>query len=277
MKKTQMAYAIWPWGTETKEQAELAAKEITEIGYKSFESVKGAMYAYDLNAKEYKAMLDKYGLKAESFYFHIPAPGRVDEELFNNLERELQFAAEMGVDRVTLQGTYDRPQVMGEKEHEYNLKNMVRFAKIAKTFGLATDAHPHVYTYFMFEEDIHYVMQNSDRDLIYFAPDTAHICAAGGNPVEMIRQYADRINFTHLKDFKMGDDVTDSGWVDSNVPVMTCFHALGDGTIDFPEIFRILESVNYSGPLCIEFDRPPVSNAVSAKQNYDYLSKFLED
>ena len=31
MKKSQISYAIWPWGTETKEQAELAAKEITEI------------------------------------------------------------------------------------------------------------------------------------------------------------------------------------------------------------------------------------------------------
>ena len=277
MKKSQISYAIWPWGTQTKEQAELAAKEITEIGYRSFESVKGAMYAYDLNSKEYKAMLDKFNLKAESFYFHIPAPGLEDENLFNNLEKELQFVAEMGVTRVTLQGTYDRPEVFGQKEHEYNLNNMNRFAKIAKTFGLDTNVHPHVYTFFMFPEDIHYVMQNSDPDLIHFAPDTAHISAAGGNPVEIIRQYADRVNFTHLKDYKLGDDVTDSGWVDSDVPIMTCFHALGDGTIDFPEILKILDSVNYTGPLCCEFDKPPVSNAASAKQNYDYLCKYLED
>lgn len=277
MKKSQISYAIWPWGTRTKEQAELAAKEITEIGYRSFESVKGAMYAYDLNSKEYKAMLDKYNLKAESFYFHIPAPGLEDENLFNNLEKELQFVSEMGVTRVTLQGTYDRPEVFGEKEHEYNLKNMNRFAKIAKTFGLDTNVHPHVYTFFMFPEDIHYVMQNSDPDLIHFAPDTAHISAAGGNPVEIIRQYADRVNFTHLKDYKLGDDVTDSGWVDSDVPIMTCFHGLGDGNTNFPEIFKILDSVNYTGPLCIELDKPPVSNADSAKKSFDYISKLLED
>ena len=276
MKKNQMTYAIWPWGTKTKEQAELSAKEITDIGYHSFESVKNAMYAYDLNSSEYKKMLQKYDLKAQSFYFSIPAPAEV-EAFFANLEREFQFVAEMDVTRVTLQGTYDRPQIMGEKEKEFNLNNMIRFAKLAKSFGLTTNAHPHVYTYFMFEADIDYVMANSDKDLIYFAPDTAHIAAAGADPVEVIRRYADRVNFTHLKDYKLGDGISESGWVDSGVPVMSCFHGLGDGSVNFPEIFKILDSVNYTGPLCIELDKPPVSNADSAKKNYDYLSKFLED
>ncbi len=276
MKKSQIAYAIWPWGTQTKEQAELAAKEITEIGYKNFESVKAAMYAFDMNVKEYKAMLDKYDLTPISFYFHIPQAGE-EHTLFDTLEKELEFVAAMDVTRVTLQGTYIRPDVFGEKEHAYNLNNMVRFAKIAKTFGLQTNVHPHVWSYFMYEEDIHYVMQNSDPDLIYFAPDTAHISAAGGNPVEIIRQYADRINFTHLKDYRLGDSITDEGWVDSDVPIMSCFHGLGDGNTNFPEIFKILDSVNYTGPLCIELDKPPVSNADSAKKSFDYISKLLED
>ena len=140
MKKSQIAYAIWPWGTQTKEQAELAAKEITEIGYKNFESVKNAMYAYDMNVKEYKAMLDKYDLTPISFYFHIPQAGE-EHTLFDTLEKELEFVAAMDVTRVTLQGTYIRPDVFGEKEHAYNLNNMVRFAKIAKTFGLQTNVH----------------------------------------------------------------------------------------------------------------------------------------
>ena len=277
MKKSQLSYAIWPWGTETREQAVQAAKEITDIGYRSFESVKSCMYAYDMNAKEYKEMLDSFNLKAESFYFHIPQAGMEEENLFNTLEKELEFVAEMGVNRVTLQGTYGRPDKFGIREHEYNLNNMVRFAEIAKKFDLQTNVHPHVFTYFMFEDDIHYVMQNTDPGLIHFAPDTAHIAAAGADPVKIIRQYADRVNFTHLKDFKMGDDVTDDGWVDSDVPIMTCFHALGDGHINFPEIIKILDSVNYTGPLCIELDKPPVSHKDSAKQSFEYLGQFLED
>ncbi len=276
MKKSQITYAIWPWGTQTREQAIEAARDVTSIGYKSFESVKSALYAFDLDHKEYSEMLDSYGLKAVSFYFHIPAIGE-EEKLFGNLDKELSLVAAMGINIVTLQGTHGRPEVMDEAAKRQNLDSMIKFAKIAKKYGITTNVHPHVNTYFMFEDEIDYVMENSDPDMLSLAPDTAHIAAAGADPVKVIRKYADRVKFIHLKDYKLGDDVTDSGWVDSGVPIMTCFHELGKGTVNFPEIFKILESVNYEGPLCIELDKPPVSNIESAKNNYDYLCKFVKD
>ena len=276
MKKSQITYAIWPWGTQTREQAVEAARDVTSIGYKAFESVKSALYAFDLDHKEYSAMLDSYGLKAVSFYFHIPAIGE-EEKLFGNLDKELSLVAAMGIKIVTLQGTHGRPEVMDEAAKRQNLDSMIKFAKIAKKYGITTNVHPHVNTYFMFEDEIDYVMENSDPDMLSLAPDTAHIAAAGADPVKVIRKYADRVRFIHLKDYKLGDDVTDSGWVDSGVPIMTCFHELGKGTVNFPEIFKILDGVNYDGPLCIELDKPPVSNIESAKNNYDYLCKFVED
>ena len=276
MKKSQITYAIWPWGTQTREQAIEAARDVTSIGYKSFESVKSAMHAYDLDYKAYKTMLDGYGLKAVSFYFHIPAIGE-EEKLFENLDKELEFAAAMGVNIVTLQGTHGRPEVMDDAAKKANLDSMIKFAKIAKQHGITTNVHPHVNTYFMFEDEIDYVMENSDPALISLAPDTAHIAAAGADPVKVIRKYADRVKFIHLKDYKLGDDVTDSGWVDSGVPIMTCFHELGKGTVNFPEIFKILDGVNYTGPLCIELDKPPISNIESAKNNLAYIETLLED
>ena len=183
----------------------------------------------------------------------------------------------MGVNIVTLQGTNGRPEVMDDAARKANLDSMVKFATIAKKYGITTNVHPHVNTYFMFEDEIDFVMENTDPDLISLAPDTAHIAAAGADPVKVISKYVDRVKFIHLKDYKLGDGVTSSGWVDSGVPIMTCFCELGEGTVDFPAIFKILESVNYDGPLCIELDRPPVSNVASAKKNFDYLSKFLED
>jgi len=276
MKKSQICYATWVWGTKTREQAELAAKEVTEIGYKQFESVKAAMYAYDLNVEEYKAMLAKYDLKPTSFYFHIPAPDQLDT-LFDNIDAEFKFVVDMGCTRVTLQGMSGRPEVMDEEARQLNLNAMIKFAEKAREYGLQTNVHPHVNTYFMFEDEIDYVMQNSPADLLYFAPDTAHIAAAGGDPVAIIKRYAERVNFTHLKDYRLGDKICSDGWVDSGVPIMDCFHGLGLGTVDFPEIMKILDSVNYTGPLCIELDRAPISNADSAKKSYDYLCNLVED
>ncbi len=278
MKKIQMCYATWPWGVKTKEEAIIAAKEVSEIGFKNFESVKNAIYAYDFDLNEYKNMLDSFGLTAKSFYFHLPKAGE-EATLFDTLEKELDFVSKLGVTLATLQGVNGRPEgdVMDEASKKYNLDMTLKFAEIAKKYGITTNVHPHTNTYFMYEDEIDYVLNNTDENLISFAPDTAHIAAAGGDPVEVIKRHAKRVKFTHLKDYRLGDEVTSKGWVDSGVPIMSCFHGLGVGTINFPEIFKILDEAGYTGPLCIELDKPPVSNFDSAKKNYDYLSKFLED
>lgn len=278
MKKSQLCYAVWPWGSVSKEQTELALTEITEIGYKKFESVKQAGYAYDLDPVQYTEMLNRFGVSVESFYFHLPSKGEEDG-LFATLEKELEFLQKLGITRATLQGVYGRPEgdVMTEEARQHNLNLMIKFATIAKKYGVKTNVHPHVDTYFMYEDEIDYVMENTDKDLIYFAPDTAHIAAAGADPVEVVKRYADRVNFTHLKDYKVGDEITSQGWVESGVPIMSCFHALGQGTVDFKEIIKVLDEAGYDGPLCIELDKSPISHADSAKKSYDYLSQFLED
>lgn len=278
MKKSQICCAIWPWGIKSKESMETAIKEVTEIGYKSFESVRQAIGIFEMDSKPCLELMDKYGITADSFYFHLPFKGKEDE-IFGNLERELQFVCELGIKRLCLQGVCGRPEndIMDEAEREYNLNMINKFANIAKEFDLATNVHPHVGTYFMYEDEIDYVMENTDPKLVHFAPDTAHIAAAGADPVAVVKRYAERVNFTHLKDYRLGDEVTSEGWVDSGVPIMDCFHGLGMGTVDFPEIFKILDEVGYSGPLCAELDKTPTTHKDSAKKNFDYLNKYLED
>ena len=234
MKKSQLAYAIWPWGTETREEAILAAKEISEIGFTQFESVAQALYAYDFDLEGYKSMLDSYGLKPTSFYFSLRQ--MTDEkEYFKKLAHDLEFVAKLGAKRATIQGVWGRPEgdVMDDASRKYNLDLTIKFAKLTKEFGIDTNAHPHINTYLMYEDEIDFLMQNTDPDLVHFAPDTAHIAAGGGDPVQIIRRYKDRVNFIHLKD--------------------------------------------YSGPLCIELDNPPISNIDSAKKSYEYIKQYLED
>ncbi len=278
MKKSQLAYAIWPWGTETREEAILAAKEISEIGFTQFESVRQALYAYNFDLEAYKSMLDSYGLKPTSFYFSFRQM-EDEKEYFDKAAHDLEFIAKLGAKRATLQGSWGRPEggVMDDASRQRELDLTVKFAKLTKEFGLETNLHPHINTYHMYEDETDFLMQNTDPDLVHFAPDTAHIAAAGGDPVELIRKYKDRVNFIHLKDYTLGTEITTRGWVDSGVPIMDCFHGLGLGAVDFAEVIKILDSVNYTGPLCIELDNPPISNVDSAKKSYEYIKQFLED
>ena len=269
MDKSRITAAIWPWGTQTREQMELAAKEVTEIGYKSFESVKAAIYAFDLDLKAYKEVLNRYDLNPVSFYFHIPQQGNEDV-LFGNLEKELEFIAELGVKRICLQATLGRPDEMNAENMEYEFNIIKKFAEKTREFDIMSNLHPHHNTWVMYENEIDNVLQNLDSKTIQFAPDTAHLTAADCNPVEVIRKYADRVNFTHFKDIK-GAKVESEGFASAGMEVYSNFCELGQGCVDFRSVFDILKSVNYDGPLCEELDKAPVSNAESARNNYNFL------
>lgn len=269
MDKSRITAAIWPWGTKTREQMELAAKEISEIGYQSFESVKAAIYAYDLDLKAYKEVCDRYHIKPASFYFHLP---RFDsgQDIFANLDKELDFISQLGVERICLQATLGRPDEMTMSNKQKELDLIARFAEKSKQFGIMTNLHPHQNTWVMYEDEIDYMLENLGAGTIAFAPDTAHLVAGKCDPVKVIRKYLDRVNFTHFKDIKDAN-VQSAGLASAGMEVYVNFCELGTGCVDFRTIFDMLKSVNYDGPLCEELDTPPVSNAESARNNYFYL------
>ena len=269
MDISRITAAIWPWGTTTKEEMECAAKEVSAIGYKSFESVKAAIYAFDMNLDAYKEVLKRYDLNPVSFYFHIPEFNNTDE-LFANLDNELDFIANLGVERVCLQGTSGRPKVMGEAQKAEELEIITKFAKISKKHGITSNLHPHHNTWVMYEDEIDYILQNSEANVLSFAPDTAHMVAGLCDPVKVIERYADRVNFTHMKDIKNADLKSD-GFASAGMEVYSNFCELGQGCVDFKRVFDILKKNQYDGPLCIELDQAPISNAISAKNNFEFM------
>lgn len=81
------------------------------------------------------------------------------------------------------------------------------------------------------------------------------IKAAGGDPVEVMRKYIDRIKYVHLKDYQKGE-----------------FLPLGEGHQDFEDMIKVLEDAHYDGWITIELDSyqdPKVGAEISRK----YLSK----
>lgn len=269
MIKSRITAAIWPWGTETREQMETAAAAVSKIGYENFESVKAAIYAYDLDLKAYKEVLDKYNIKPVSFYYHFEDKEK-EHELFENLEKELEFIAELGVKRLCLQGTGGRPEVMDKACLDYELDLMGRFAEKSKEFGLMSNLHPHHNTWVMYEPEIDNILQNLGSDIIQFAPDTAHLTVGLCDPVKVIEKYIDRVNFTHFKDIK-GIEAKSDGMASAGMEVYSNFCELGTGIVDFKSIFKMLKDFGYDGPLCEELDQAPISNEISAENNFKFL------
>lgn len=266
---SRITASIWPWGTETREQMEQAAKEVSEIGYKHFESVKSAIYAFDMDLEAYREVLKRYDLTPVSFYFHLPNMDEMDA-FFATLDKEFDFIANLGVERLSLQPTRIRPEVMDEPKLAAQLEAIMKFAETSQKYGMTTNLHPHNNTWVLHEDEIDYMMKNSDPKVLSLVPDTAHLVVGLCDPVEIVRKYVDRINFTHFKDI-VGKEAESGGLASAGMELYLNFRELGKGCIDFKTIFNILKEHGYDGPLCEELDRAPISNAISAKNNFEYL------
>ena len=277
MKKSELCYATWSWGGD-RGQIEQSAREISEIGYKKFETTECAIRSFDYNADEFRAMLERYSLEVASIYFIMP-PVEKESSLFETLERDFEFMKKLGIKNATVQANGGRPDndIMDEASRLHTLNVLKKFSNIAKSYGIEVSLHPHVNTYCMYEDEINFVLDNLGPEIIGLAPDTAHMAAAGADPVKIMEKYADRITFTHLKDYYFSEQEPLKAWAGSDFHVSACFRELGKGALDLPKMINILEKVDYNGPLCIELDRPQKSNFDSAKISYEYLSKFTND
>lgn len=269
LDKNRITAAIWTWGTSTREQMEQAAADITQIGYRSFESIKAAIHAYDLDLEAYKEVLVKYDLKPVSFYFHLPPAGE-EESVFASLDKELEFIAALGVDRICLQATGGHPGKLDDSQLEFELKLIEKFARRTKSFGITSNLHNHHNTWVMYENEIDNILKNLGPDVISFAPDTAHLVAGLCDPVKVIEKYSDRVNFIHLKDIATTYAVSE-GIAPEGMEVYSNFRELGQGIVDFRKVFAILKAAGYDGPLCEELDMAPISNKQSALNNYNYI------
>jgi len=282
MDTSKITASIWPWGTQTREQMELAAKEISEIGYHNFESVKAAIYAYDMDLAAYKEVCNRYDVKPVSFYFHLPVPAAVDA-FFSNIDKELDFIANLGVKLISLQASgsprpSEGPNSMSAEDKQWELDLIARFCEKSNAFGISSNLHPHRNTWVQYEDEIDYIMQNLDAKLLSFCPDTAHLIRGLCDPVEVVKRYADRVKFTHFKDTNAAtykDEEGSLGMAKAGMEVYGDFLELGTGIVDFKGVFDVLKSVNYDGYMCEELDKAPISNAISAKNNYDFLMKNI--
>lgn len=268
MNDAKLTCAIWPWGLATKDQMIQALKDVSEIGYTTFESVKAAINVFNGNAHEFKSIVEEYGVKPVSFYFHFTGDDREDVD---DLQNKLDFLVKLDIHRISLQATGIDGRKPTEEELVKVLKTIEKIGKITKEYDIVPCVHPHHNTMVMYEDEIDFIMQNTDPEYVAFAPDTAHLTVGLCDAAEVMERYANRIKFTHLKDYNVGDSVGSKGIGREGVEVYQNFRELGEGSIDFKRVFKVLRDVNYDGYLCTELDISRFSNKISAEMNYKYV------
>jgi inosose dehydratase len=70
---------------------------------------------------------------------------------------------------------------------------------ISEEYGVELVFHPHVDTHVEAQEEVERFLDDTDPRYVNLCLDTGHIAYAGGNNVEIVRRYPQRINYVHLK------------------------------------------------------------------------------
>jgi sugar phosphate isomerase/epimerase len=92
-----------------------------------------------------------------------------------------------------------------------------------------------------------------------FNYDPSHLGYQGVDYVEFIYRFSDRIFHVHMKDVGWSATPTDAGVFGGHLDFgdrrrYWDFRSLGRGNIDFEEIIRALNRINYQGPLSVEWE-----------------------
>ena len=92
-----------------------------------------------------------------------------------------------------------------------------------------------------------------------FNYDPSHLGYQGVDYVEFIYRFSDRIFHVHMKDVGWSATLTDAGVFGGHTEFgdrrrYWDFRSLGRGNIDFEEIIRALNRINYQGPLSVEWE-----------------------
>ncbi|HEX2620242.1 MAG TPA: TIM barrel protein [Phototrophicaceae bacterium] len=145
--------------------------------------------------------------------------------------------------------------------------------------GLSIAFHHHCAGYVETPDEVREMLKRTDKDLVGLCLDTGHWHYAGGDAVQCVQEYGERVRYLHLKDCSASiAQQCRIGHKDYFEAVKAgVFCPLGEGEVDFPGVIREMEKIGYSGWAIVEQD--VLTDDLDAPKQYsqanrDYLKSI---
>lgn len=172
-------------------------------------------------------------------------------------------------------GHADRAPRLATQEWDAMMAHITAIAELAKNkYGVRTVIHPHAGGYIEFADEIRQVVVDIPYDVAGLCLDTGHLRYTGMDPVQWLRDNADRIDYIHFKDIDldvfhqvMGERIA---FFDACAKGVMC--PIGKGCIDYPAIRRLLSDIGYHGYITIEQERDPRNAGTSLRDITESLT-----
>lgn len=181
-----------------------------------------------------------------------------------------------------------RRKLAGRIKSQHGLKNSewdlfakgVEFVakKVLEETGIESVFHHHCAGFVETPGEIKHLMDRTDPDLVGLCFDTGHYAFGGGDPVNGLIKFSDRIQHVHFKDWdqKISKKSEKNEWDYFESVGNGIFCELGKGSIDFKVVLKELRNQKYDGWIVVEQDILPGmgSPKESAKRNREFLESI---
>jgi len=142
---------------------------------------------------------------------------------------------------------------------------------------LRTAFHHHCATWVETPWEIAALLERTDPSLVGLCLDTGHLTYGGGNPLDLLDRFGDRVWHVHFKDCEpvLARRAREEGWDYQTALGRGLFCELGRGAVDFAAVYRSLATLGYNGWIVVEQDVLPSMGtpAESARRNREYLRR----
>jgi inosose dehydratase len=242
---------------------------IAQAGYRWIEL--GPFDYMPRNAALLRAELERRQLQAIAMYIFQPLTNDIGQELvLARAAQTCELLAEVGgsrlviidernAERIPTAGRSGAGRRLDDEEFERLMASITSVARVASEHDVTPVLHPHVAGYVEFRDEIDRALEALDPDLVKLCIDTGHSAYAGIDPVDLFRDYADRVAYLHFKDIdgpKHRQVLEDA--IDFDTAMREgVFCPLGEGVVDFRALDAALVDAGYDGWATVEQDHEP--------------------
>jgi len=284
------SWGIWFPSDPEQLPADQFLREVADAGY---EAIELGPYGYLPNDPvQLQEQLDQYGLSvlAGTVFSHLHQPGAWDYT-WKQVTDVAALTKAVGGEHIVVIPDPWRDHKTGAPKEDPDLSNEQwdlltsqtdeLGRRILEEYGLHVQFHSHADSHVGYQPEIERFLEGTDPEFVNLCLDTGHVAYYGGDCVELITKYPERIGYVHLKQVnpEIVENVLDR---DISFPEAVRMGAMVEpplGMPDMPPVLEALGALDREIKGIIEHDLYPCAPDIPlpiAKRTKTYLSSCAD-
>ena len=263
-----------------------SVKLIAKYGLPGVEPYRGHLMAWLDKPQALKELLDEYGIRLITA--SNGGPGQ-STEFIDRSKRQETIADHVAFCRDFLKVfgcTHFKINMGSRPEHATTADEIKAIAETVTELGKRTlemgvkiAPHPHIWGPIERPEEVRALLDQTDPAIVSWIPDTAQLNLGGGDPVQLIADYYDRLAAIHWKDSKASyRGYTGPTPTKEMHAAEILYKDLGAGGVDHPAIWTMLKERGYNGWITLDLDPPrPNEGEGSVDDKIGINCRYLTD